>query len=68
MTMMILESEPLEPPSSSTGMILGELDQEESNMGQSISQIRANRTVLNASTAALNTTANFVKLQRELIK
>lgn len=64
MTMMILADDKPEPIGS-TSMILGELDQDESRMGQSLSQLRANRTQLNASTTALNTTLNFVKCTRE---
>lgn len=73
MTMMILNDERnnVDYPNNNT-MILADLDLdsgENNKIGQSMMQIRNNMSTLNVSQSNnLNTTLNFVKLQRELIK
>lgn len=73
MTMMILNDQRnnVDYPNNNT-MILADLDLdsgENNKIGQSMMQIRNNMSTLNVSQSNnLNTTLNFVKLQRELIK
>lgn len=72
MTMMILTDDRMAEPPNNT-MILAELDEPEKNQNNqsliSLAQIRSNMSSMNISQSNnLNTTINFVKLQRELIK